>query len=241
LYCVFEPWNLWFEPLHGPLLRVLLFSDMGARQGFPPLLVFWVRIAWPKTALELAADIVWTAPSKSLTESFLMSASCRVESLTCCLGCACADKLIGPSLSGPICRAILVHHFCGTPRPYDEIARRGEDARDAFVHGIELARKPVRASSSATLRSTTHCRNTSTRSRSVAKGSIPGRYYTSDTYDHEQSLPNRCARDSPFFTQDYAINLNPSPSGSLRTSQGVSKYMVDRCSAVYEGQCGSPS
>src|ERR1700691_3063785 len=32
--------------------------------------------------------------------------------------------------------------------------------------------------------------------------------------------------------QDSAISLNPSPSGSLRTRQGVSKYMVARSSAV---------
>lgn len=43
------------------------------------------------------------------------------------------------------------------------------------------------------------------------------------------------------FTQDCAINLNPSPSGSLRTAQGVSKYMVARCSEVNMGQCGRPS
>jgi hypothetical protein len=44
-----------------------------------------------------------------------------------------------------------------------------------------------------------------------------------------------------FFTQDCAISLNPSPSGSLRTVQGVSKYIVARCSEVYAGQCGRPS
>jgi hypothetical protein len=43
------------------------------------------------------------------------------------------------------------------------------------------------------------------------------------------------------FTQDCAINLNPSPSGSLRTVQGVSKYIVARCSEVYAGQYGRPS
>jgi len=39
---------------------------------------------------------------------------------------------------------------------------------------------------------------------------------------------------------DCAISLNPSPSGSLRTTQDVSKYIIARCSEVYAGQCGSP-
>ena len=53
------------------------------------------------------------------------------------------------------------------------------------------------------------------------------------------SLP--CVRPrSPLFTQDCAISLSPSASGSLRTAQGVSKYIVARCSEVYAGQCGRP-
>jgi len=42
-------------------------------------------------------------------------------------------------------------------------------------------------------------------------------------------------------SQDFAISLNPSPSGSFRTAQGVSKYMVARCTELYAGQCGRPS
>jgi hypothetical protein len=46
---------------------------------------------------------------------------------------------------------------------------------------------------------------------------------------------------SDISSQGCAISRNPSPSGSLRTSQGVLKYMVARCSAVYVSQCGRPS
>jgi hypothetical protein len=54
---------------------------------------------------------------------------------------------------------------------------------------------------------------------------------------------NQASPDAPLsrcFTQDCAISLNPSRSGPLRTAQGVSKYIVARCSEVYAGQCGSP-
>jgi hypothetical protein len=51
-----------------------------------------------------------------------------------------------------------------------------------------------------------------------------------------------CVRPrSPFFTQDCAISLSPSASGSLRTAQGVSKYIVARFSELYTGQYGRPS
>jgi hypothetical protein len=38
--------------------------------------------------------------------------------------------------------------------------------------------------------------------------------------------------------RDWVINFNPFPSGSLRTSQDVSKYMVARVFPVYAGQYG---
>src|SRR4029077_19402795 len=49
------------------------------------------------------------------------------------------------------------------------------------------------------------------------------------------------ARLSRLFTQDFSLSLNPSPSGSFRTAQGVSKYIVARCLELYVGQCGRPS
>jgi hypothetical protein len=40
--------------------------------------------------------------------------------------------------------------------------------------------------------------------------------------------------------RDWVINLKPFPSGSLRTSQEVSKYIVARVFVEYAGQCGRP-
>ena len=79
-------------------------------------------------------------------------------------------------------------------------------------------------------------------------GSARGRMHSAASLSRVSQEVLRHAADnlslssrSPFFTQDFAISLNPSPSGSLRTAQGVSKYMVARCSEVYAGQCGRPS
>src|SRR6266550_1134862 len=68
---------------------------------------------------------------------------------------------------------------------------------------------------------------------------------SSDSYDLIRaniSLPPASpdARLARLFTQDFAISLNPSRSGSFRTAQGVSKYIVARCSEVDAGQCGRP-
>ena len=50
-------------------------------------------------------------------------------------------------------------------------------------------------------------------------------------------MPDHC-RCYPMW--DRADKPRPFPSGSLRTSQDASKYMVARVSAVYAGQCGRP-
>ena len=57
----------------------------------------------------------------------------------------------------------------------------------------------------------------------------------------DEEIRRRAWERHRLFTQDCAISFNPSLSGSLRTSQGVLKYMVARCSAVYVGQRGRPS
>jgi hypothetical protein len=43
-----------------------------------------------------------------------------------------------------------------------------------------------------------------------------------------------------FYLGLFAMILSPFPSGSLRTAQGVSKYIVARVSEVNAGQCGMP-
>jgi hypothetical protein len=46
--------------------------------------------------------------------------------------------------------------------------------------------------------------------------------------------------DPSYPIRNWVINLKPFPSGSLRTSQDVSKYMVARVFVLYAGQCGRP-